>query len=109
MFYNIPKLTNEDKINLLAGFLPDAKHILTITSAHGFYAKFKNKQEKELYIALVGWAYLKNGGMLPLLYKHDSRSHFIAFAVDGFMGIVHEDNVPEDYNDDDDDGEFKSN
>ncbi len=108
MFGDIPKMTSEDKINILSGFLPSAQHILTIVPATGFYARFKDKQEKELFIALVGWAYLKNGGMLPLLYKHDQRCHYIAFAVDGFMGIVHEDNVPEDYDDDDDEGEFKS-
>ncbi len=104
MFGNIPKMTSEDKINMLSGFLPSPQHILTITGAVDFYAKFKNKQEKEIYIPLVGWAYLKNGDMLPLLYKHDARSHFIAFAVDGFMGIVHADHVPDE--DVDDDGEF---
>ena len=108
MFGNIPKMTSEDKINMLSGFLPSAQHILTITPATGFYARFKDKQEKEIYIPLVGWAYLKNGDMLPLLYKHDAKSHFIAFAVDGFMAILHEDHVP-DEEDDDDEPEFKIN
>jgi hypothetical protein len=106
MFSNIPKMEKEDLINMMAGFLPDAKHILTITPATVWYAKFKDKQEKVSYIPLIGWAYLKNGAMLPLLYKHSDRCHFIAFAVDGFMGVIHDDDVP----DDDNDGinEFKS-
>ena len=107
MFGNIPKLTSEDKINMLSGFLPSPQHILTITPATGFYARFKDKQEKEIYIPLVGWAYLKNGDMLPLLYKHDTKSHFIAFAVDGFMAVLHEDHVPDE--EDDDEPEFKIN
>ncbi len=106
MFGNVPKLSVEDKANIMAGFLPAPSNILTITPATGFYGRFKNKQEKEIFIPLVGWAYLKNGAMLPLMFKHDQQCHFIATAVDGFMGVVHEDNVPEE--DEDEDGEFKS-
>ncbi len=106
MFGEIPKMTTEDKANMMMGFLPSPEHILTITPATGFYAKFKDKQEKELFIALVGWCYLKNGSMLPLMYRHDQRCHFIAFAVDGFMGVVHEDHVP-DADDDDEVEKFK--
>ncbi len=107
MFSNAPPMTTEDLANIKFGYLPDPKHLLCISPATGFYARFKDKQEKEIYIALVGWAYLRNGDMLPLLYKHDHRCHFIAFAVDGFMGIVHEDLVPDKDDDDDDDKEWK--
>ncbi len=106
MFGEIPKMSTEDKANIMAGFLPSPTHILTITPATTFYARFKDKDEEMIYIPLVGWAYLRNGDMLPLLYKHDSRSHFIAFALEGFMGIVHEDCVP-DKDDDDDDNDHK--
>ena len=108
MFQDVPKMENEDKINMLAGFLPRPQHILAIINAIGFYARFKDKQEEVVYIPLVAWAFLKNGSMLPLLYKHDNCCHFIAFAVDGFMGVVHDDNVPEDYNDELGEGEFKT-
>lgn len=107
MFADLPKMTSEDKINMLSGFLPSPAHILTITPATGFYARFKNKQEKIVFIPLVGWAYLKNGSMLPLLYKQDTRGHFIAHADDGFMGVVYEDDVPEE--EDEDENEFKIN
>ena len=105
MFSNAPELSKEDKINILSGFLPDPKHLLTITPATGFYAKFKDKQEKEVYKPLVAWAFLKNGDMYPLLYKHDNRSHFIAFAIDGFMAIVHVDDLPDE---DEDEEEYKT-
>ncbi len=92
---NVPKMTSEDLANMALGFLPDPKHLLTITSTNVWYVKFKNKQEKESFIPLVAWAYLKNGGMLPLLYNHEHRCHCIAFAVEGFMAIVHDDDVPD--------------
>lgn len=100
MFGNLPKMSTEDLANIKFGFLPSPQHILCITPATDWYARFKDKQEKELYIPLVGWAYMKNGDMLPLLYKHDARGHFIAFAVDGFMGIVHGDHVPDEEDED---------
>ncbi len=95
MFGDIPEMSKEDKINILSGFLPSPQHILTITPATGFYARFKDKQEKSLYVPLMGWAYLKNGDMLPLMYNHQTRGHLIAYAVDGFMKIVWEDDVPD--------------
>ncbi len=101
MFGNVPKMTTEDLANIALGFLPDPKHLLTITSTNVWYAKIKDKREKDSYMPLVAWAYLKNGDMLPLVYQHDNKCHFIAFAVEGFMGIVHEDGLPDDDDEDD--------
>ncbi len=106
MFSNAPKMTTEDLANITMGFLPDPIHLITITSTNVWYAKIKDKKEKDSYMPLVAWAFLKNGWMLPLVYQHDNRSHFIATAIDGFVSIVHDDSLPDD--DDKEDSEFKT-
>ena len=72
------KLTDEDLGSMQLGFLPATEHILTIITNTIYYAVTEEEGEEgedgeekeEAYCMLVGWAYLKNGVCMPLIYDH---------------------------------------
>lgn len=64
------KLSEEEKLAVIQGFLPAVDSILTIIPNASYYAVFEDERdgEMEVYRLLVAWAYLKNGDCLPLVY-----------------------------------------
>lgn len=107
MFRKAKKLSNEDHINLMAGFLPQEDQVLQIIAATGFNAKYKVQNDDDLVVPLIAWAFLKNGAVLPVLYDHKDKGYINARSVEGFMGIIH-DKDTEEIDEDDDEIEFKS-
>ena len=100
MFWKAKKLTNEDKINLMAGFLPQEDQILQIIPATGFNAEFRKLKGDDLIVPLLAWAFLKNGAVLPLCYDHPNKSHVSVHTIKGFTRIVHDNDLEEDEEDD---------
>ena len=96
-------LDNEEPVdknmeNVNRGYLP-VENILQIVSATGFKASFKIGDRVE-FSPLVAWAFLRDGTLMPLLYDKPSRSHVVAYAVTGFIEIVHDDFFEEEVEED---------
>ncbi len=102
MFWKAKKLTVEDKINLMAGFLPQEEQVLQIIPATGFNAEFVVKNRDNLIVPLMAWAFLKNGAVLPLCYDHPNKSHVAATTITGFARIVHDSDIEEEDDEEDD-------
>ncbi len=90
------------------GKLPISKEVLQIVSASGFKACFKTTEGNE-FTPLIAWAFLVDGSLLPLLFNKVSRTYISAYAVAGFVEIIHDDYLeeevedePNEFDDDDD-------
>lgn len=105
MFSKEKKLTPEDKINLMAGFLPNEDKVLQIIAASGFNAEYQIKGKDNLLVPLIAWAFLKNGAVLPIVYDHSDRGYFVAPTIGGFVRIVHDNDIEDE---DETDVEFKA-
>ncbi len=105
MFSKEKKLTPEDKINLMAGFLPEEDKVLQIIAASGFNAEYQIKNKENLFVPLIAWAFLKNGAVLPIVYDHSDRGYFVAPTIGGFVRIVHDNDIEEE---DETDVEFEA-
>lgn len=79
-------LTEEDRGSMQLGFLPSAEHILTIVANTIYYAVTEEEGE-EHYCMLVGWAYLKNGVCMPLIYDHEFHTLRNPEVLENFIRI----------------------
>lgn len=80
------RMTDEDYGNIQLGFLPSAEHILAIIANTNYYAVTDVKGEKH-YCMLVGWAYLKNGKCMPLIYDHEFHTLRNPEVLENFIRI----------------------
>lgn len=92
------------------GKLPISSEVLQVVAASGFKACFKTSEGNE-FTPLIAWAFLVDGSLLPLLFNKATRTYISAYAVAGFVEIVHDDYLEEelidgDELDDDDEDEF---
>lgn len=88
-------LTEEDLGSMQLGFLPSAEHILTIIANTIFFAVTEEGGE-ELYCMLVGWAYLKNGVCMPLVYDNEFHTLRNPEVLENFIRIDDENGEEED-------------
>ncbi len=95
MFQWKKKLTPEDKINLMAGFLPAEDQVLQIIAATGFNAEFTVINGDDMVVPLMAWAFLKNGAVIPLCFEHRQKGYVNACTIKGFHRIVHDHDLPE--------------
>ncbi len=83
------------------GKLPISPEVLQIVAASGFKACFKTTEGNE-FTPLIAWAFLVDGSLLPLLFNKATRTYISAYAVAGFVEIVHDDYLEEEVDEDDD-------
>ncbi len=86
---------DENLENIRRGYLP-AEGVVQMIAAPGFKACFKKGDGFE-YSPLLAWAFLSDGVVLPVLYEKSTRSHIVAYAIAGFVEVVHEDFIEEEY------------
>ncbi len=98
------ELPQEDKNKVGMGFLPAAEHILTILSNTAHFATLR-KEEIETYHTLIGWAFLKNGVVMPLIYDHEFHTCRNPEVLEDFVEIAEAEEDDDD--DEDDEKEFE--
>ena len=80
------ELPQEDKSKVEMGFLPATEHIMTILSNTAFYAELR-KEGEESYHTLIGWAFLKNGVVMHLIYDHEFHTCRNPEVLEDFVRI----------------------
>ncbi len=86
---------DENLENTRRGYLP-ADGVVQMIAAPGFKASFKKGDIVETS-PLVAWAFLSDGTLLPVLYDKTTRSHIVAYAIAGFIEVVHDDYIEDEY------------
>ncbi len=79
--YDKFSLTDKDKMGM--GFLPAAKHIISIIAANRFYAVMKD----DVCEPLIAWAFIKDGSVWPLIYDKEFATCRCPEKLDTFIRI----------------------
>ncbi len=90
--YDKFSVTDKDKMGM--GFLPAARHIISIIAANKFYAVMKD----DIYEPLIAWAFIKDGSVMPLIYDREFATCRCPEKLDTFIRIEQ-----------DEEGEFDGN